>query len=219
MDGVLIDGSVGLENTLRSVIQENGLRKISNEEMDLFFHLSPLQKSFGAVLGLNTMDAQKYTDIFRTIYTDGECFKTRLYDGVVETLDVLRSRGYILGIATFKRGDYARKIADRLKLLDNVDVFHAADAENKLTKADIIALCLNDMGIKPSDAVYVGDTQNDFDSATLLGMDFIAATYGFGFTKNEKLENAKPLAVIDGFAELTELFAGGKMSTNRKKAA
>ena len=207
MDGVLIDGSVGLRNTLRLVIKENGLRELSPSETDLFFKFTPLPKSFSTVFEMNDADIQKYTDIFRDNYTDEDCFKTRLYDGVAKTLDELRSRGYILGIATFKREDNARKIAENLKLLDRVEAFRAADAENKLTKADIIARCLNDMGIKPSDAVYVGDTQNDFDSATLLGMDFIASTYGFGFTKEEKFENMQPLAVIDEFAELAALFA------------
>jgi len=207
MDGVLIDGSVGMEDTLRRVIKENGLRELSPSETGLFFKLTPLPKSFSTVFGMNDADVQKYTDIFRGIYTDGECFKTRLYDGIVETLDKLRSRGYMLGIATFKREDYARKIAAKLKLLDRVSAFRAADANNKLTKADIIARCLNDMKIEPSDAVYVGDTQNDFDSANLLGMNFIASTYGFGFTKDEKFDNAQPIAVIDGFAKLTELFA------------
>ena len=217
MDGVLIDGSVGMEDTLRRVIQENGLRELNPSETDLFFKLTPLPKSFSTVFGMDEVDVQKYTNIFRGIYTNGECFKTHLYDGIIETLDKLRSRGYILGIATFKREDYARKIAEKLKLLDKVEAFRAADAENKLTKADIIARCLNDMGIKPSDAVYIGDTQNDFDSATLLGMDFIASTYGFGFTKDEKFENAQPLAVINGFAELTDLFSGSTLK--RHKAA
>jgi hypothetical protein len=48
-------------------------------------------------------------------------------------------------------------------------------------------------------------------------MDFIAATYGFGFTKNETFENAMPLAVIGEFSELSELFA--KNATKRPKAA
>ena len=29
MDGVLIDGSIGMEDTLRRVIKENGLRELS----------------------------------------------------------------------------------------------------------------------------------------------------------------------------------------------
>jgi phosphoglycolate phosphatase len=201
MDGVLIDGTEGMEESLRHV----SLRELSDSEIRSFFSTTPLQKSFQVIFNMNDEDSMRYCGLYREYYKDGAYLKTKLYDGVIETLRFIKSCGIAIGIATFKRADYALKIADALGLSEFMGSVRAADAAGVLTKVDIIAQCMKDMDVAPTAAVYVGDTQNDFNSAKALGMDFIASLYGFGFTKNTVFNDAEPIAKLEKFGDILSL--------------
>jgi phosphoglycolate phosphatase len=201
-DGVLIDGSAGLERTLAWIIAECGLRKISREETDTFFRLSPLQRSFAEVFGFNTVESQRLCDIFRNHFKRGECFNARLYDSGGDVLKNLKSQGFRLGIASFKREDYLLKIVHHFGIGKYFDTVCGADSDNKLTKADLIAHCIGCMDVVPNTCVYVGDTANDAKAAAEVGITFIAAVYGFGFRNTAEATVYNPTAVLHDINEL-----------------
>ena len=58
---------------------------------------------------------------------------------------------------------------------------HGADNLNQLTKADIIKMCIADLGGSENDSLYIGDTNGDYIGASECDMDFVGVTYGFGF--------------------------------------
>jgi phosphoglycolate phosphatase len=202
MDGVLLDGSIGLEATLQWTISKCGLRELCRKEIDIFFRLSPLQRSFADVFGTDTTESQKLCDTFRAHFKSGQHLNSRLYDGVKETLENLKMQNFRLGIASFKREDYLLEIVRHFEIDKYFDAVCGADADGKLTKADIITNCAKFIGAVPEDCVYVGDTKNDAKSATMIGMKFIAVTYGFGFKTVDEAKVCSPLAALHDISEL-----------------
>ena len=55
-----------------------------------------------------------------------------------------------------------------------------SDAAHKLTKADVIRLCMESAGETASRCVMIGDSISDGTSAQQLDVDFIGVEYGFG---------------------------------------
>ena len=204
-DGVLLDGSAGLERTLVWTIGECGLRNLNDDEIKHFVRLSPLQRSFVDVFGIDWDESQQYCDLFRNHFKQGECLNARLYDGGGDVLNDLKSQGFRLGIASFKREDYLLKIVQHFGIDQYFDAVCGADSDNKLTKADIIINCMKFMNVVPAECVYVGDTENDAKSAAAVDVPFIASVYGFGFQNAADAGACNPVAILHDIRELAEV--------------
>ena len=59
---------------------------------------------------------------------------------MAELLVKLKERGYKLGVATYKREDYAVKLLKNFNVYDLFDVVHGGDNENKLKRRYYYAL-------------------------------------------------------------------------------
>ena len=114
-----------------------------------------------------------------------------------------RKKGVVLGVATYKREDYALKLLDYFGFLKFFDVIHGSDLSGKQAKQDIILKCIDEVGSNNPDRIsLVGDTESDAVGAFSSGIHFIGVTYGFGYKKGESIENAEgiidyPLALLD----------------------
>ena len=92
-----------------------------------------------------------------------------------------------VGIATYKREDYALQILEHFHFDKYASVMHGADNFNQMKKKDIIQLCVKEMGLTdPSRIIMVGDSDNDAIGAADAGMKFIGVIYGFGFASKKE---------------------------------
>lgn len=66
-----------------------------------------------------------------------------------------------------------------------------AEGKGIVTKADICRLALNKLGVGTENAVLIGDSKYDEEGAAEVGIDFIAAMYGFGFDSEQEAPTAK----------------------------
>ena len=119
----------------------------------------------------------------------------KLYENVERTLDLL-SREHRLFIVSNCQSGYIEAFLEYYNLGKQFDGF-VCWGDNNLSKGDNIKYIMNKNNI--TDAVYVGDTQGDCDSAYYAGAKFIHAAYGFGTADRAD-------AVIHRFDELSSLF-------------
>ena len=116
----------------------------------------------------------------------------RLFDGVGETLCMLRDAGVPMAVVSNCQEGYVKAF------MDSMDMWkYFADYEewgrSGLLKADNIKLVMERNGAER--AVYVGDIQKDSDASHEAGIPCIWAAYGFG-----EISDAE--AVIQNFREL-----------------
>ncbi|WP_049721604.1 HAD-IA family hydrolase [Gilvimarinus polysaccharolyticus] len=124
----------------------------------------------------------------------------QFYPRVLESLDVLRTQGHQLAVATGK----SRRGLDRVLARLGLDgYFHASRcADETASKPDplMLAELLSQFGVKASEAVMVGDTEYDMDMARRADMPRIGVSYGAHAV--ERLHPYDPALCMDCFSEI-----------------
>ena len=204
LDGTLFDTSEGIACSIQYTLKQLKL-SIPQPYTIADFIGPPIQQSFQTLVGLSTEEAQFAGDIFRTRYSAHDFCLSQLYPGMAELLVKLKERGYKLGVATYKREDYAVKLLKNFNVYDLFDVVHVGDNENKLKKEDIIMLCLDELKEQAFEksTVMIGDTKHDESAAEKIRIDFIGVSYGFGYKKGDQLPNK---ILVSSTYELYDIF-------------
>lgn len=185
LDGTLLDTSEGIISSVKYAIECTGLEPLSDDKIKSFIG-PPIQNTFRKFYNLNDEETSKISAIFRERYSTVDLLKAKLYDSVLETLEILKNEGYVIGIATYKREDYAKKIVEYFGISQFCDVIEGSDFAGKLTKADIINTCIDKLGVSKNEILMIGDTETDKIGAENAGVDFLPVTYGFGYKRQDK---------------------------------
>lgn len=202
VDGTLLNTKEGILSSIRATLEEMGYDDIPEDKIYMFVG-PPIQRSMMEVYGCTKEEAQDFANHFRQRYSKPEyLFQAERYDGIIELMKELSEKGIKIAVATYKREDYAIDIVKKFGITDYADVVHGADNFNKLTKADIIKLCIDEMGLEPSECVMVGDSDNDAIGAKGMGCPFIGVTYGFGFTCDEDVMEFDNIGVAHSAEEI-----------------
>lgn len=197
VDGTLLDTTEGVLNSVKYAMQEKNLEIPSDECLRSFIG-PPIQNSFAKLYGIEGEDLQELADLFRDRYKSTELLKAKPYEGLFEVLDNLKNAGIKIGVATYKREDYAITLLKHFGFDKYTDVMHGADNNNVLKKRDIIELCLKEMGVKDyKRAVMIGDSDNDAIGADHIGIEFVGVTYGFDFSKPEDVRKFPSVGCVN----------------------
>ena len=139
---------------------------------------------------------------FRSIYDNNEFHKTKLYEGVYETLCYLKTKNKKLFIATYKPNKPTMKILKKFHLnmfddRDTVDKFHT-----QMKKAEMVTNIINKYNLNKETTALVGDTISDIDAACQSGIYSIGVSWGFEQDKSSLIKNAD--YIINNFKELKD---------------
>lgn len=189
VDGTILNPEEGIISSVNYTIKQTGLVNLSEQELKEFVG-PPVQNSFQRFYNISNDKAQELANVFRLRYKNKDLLKAKPYDGIFETLQNLKDKKFKLGVATYKREDYAITLLNQMGFNKYFEVICGGDNENKLKKVDIIKLCVEKLNIPISECLMVGDSIHDFEGAQSLNMKFLGVTYGFGFKKQEKLDNS-----------------------------
>lgn len=140
---------------------------------------------------------------FRLEYGNRWSHKTHPYDGVNETLIALARGGLRLAVFSNKPDDFTRAVVT--KFFPDTPFAAVVGAKPGIAKKPDPAAAItiaSQMGIKPADFLYVGDTNTDMKTAVAAGMYPAGALWGFR-TADELLASgakvllAKPLDILE----------------------
>ena len=123
-----------------------------------------------------------------------------LYPGVRETLDGLRSAGYLLAVATGKSRRGLLATLDRHGLLQHFAILKTADDGPGKPAPDILLDAMSALGVSASDTVMVGDTVFDIAMARAAGT--YALGVDWGYHAPEDLMDAGAHAVLSDCLDL-----------------
>lgn len=203
LDGTLLDTSIGVKKSVLYTIETMGLPQITEEEISSFIG-PPIYNSLRERFSLNEEEARRGTEIFRNAYKENFLFEASVYSGVFEFLEFLKENNIKIGVATYKREDYAISILEHFGISKFCDVIVGSDFENKMSKTDIVEKCFKMLNVEKNEAVLVGDTMHDAIGAQNFGIDFVAVTYGFGFKKGEKIEIERCIGRVNNIMNIIE---------------
>ncbi len=128
--------------------------------------------------------------------------KTGPYEDILELLEKLKNRGYILGIASNKDKAAVRTLND-IYFKGLIDGIGGAE-EGKPVKPDsyMVDKVLDELGSRKVETLYVGDSQVDVQTAQNAGLDMVAVLWGF--RDKEELKKAGARKFIEHPLELLQ---------------
>ncbi|MGL4411706.1 MAG: HAD family hydrolase [Bacteroidales bacterium] len=141
---------------------------------------------------------------FKEYYLEhGEDF-TKPYDGVLELLDELKSRGIKMAVATNKFQAAALELVPRFFGEGTFDII-LGQRDGIATKPDpiIVEQIMSELNVAKEDVLYLGDTSVDMETAVRGGIKAIGVTWGFRDV--EELLASGADHIIDAPMELVSL--------------
>lgn len=193
MDGTLVDTFEGIDKAYRRAFAQ--LNKDYPGEAFVRRAIgAPLPQVFEKSYGMSAKETAAAVQAYRMYYHKAGKYEAAVYKGMEEALRTLKAAGLSLGVATLKNGAFARDMLRRFSLFSYFDAIHGMDGKDTLTKAGLIRRCMQDIGAAETETILVGDSPYDAEGAKAAGVDFLAVTYGFGFSDKETaqtVENAR----------------------------
>lgn len=182
-DGTLADTSPGILYCINTTATAMGYEPVEHNALYGVVGF-PIEESFRKLFDMSDDEIEYATKNYSKLYSQKGKEMFTIYDGMEQTLKELRENGVKLAIATQKHIMYT---SDMLEIFDVAELFDAVSATDVgvgTTKSDSLLQVCGELGISVEDSVLVGDSGIDAEGAQNVGMDFIAALYGWGF-KNE----------------------------------
>jgi pyrophosphatase PpaX len=141
---------------------------------------------------------------YRTFQHEAHDRMTRTFDGVFETLEKLHETGHPMALVTSKGNNMMLKSMRFTNIEKFMSSMIGADS-CEIHKPDPfpVHLALSELGYKPAEAVFVGDSPHDIAAGNAAGVTSIAALWG-PFTR-EMLEPARPTYFLDDIRGLIPL--------------
>ena len=142
-----------------------------------------------SVCAVHDENAKKAIAYYRERFSDIGIFENLVYEGIPELLQSLKSKGYVLVVATSKPEEYATRIAKHFDIAKYFTYIAGATFDGKIgTKTDVIEYAIKAMNISDrNEIVMIGDRHHDGEGALNTGLDFIGVLYGYG-SREELLE-------------------------------
>ena len=205
LDGTLADTSKGIYECYKFALKSLGRKEPTYESLDGVIGGS-LLKNFETKFDLTLDEAKEAVRIYREHYAKVGYKDSTLYDGMKEALLYLKHKGYKIAVATLKAEYLAIELFKELGILDLFDLVHGVDKNDTLTKTMLVDMCISECGADIDSSVLVGDSNNDATGAKQSNIDFVAATYGFGFKTDKDLECVEHIAIISKPSDLKNIF-------------
>lgn len=204
LDGTLADTSGDLIAAANSCFRDLGLGDLLDPAQDAGTALrggrAMLTLGFSRVDGFNDthVDAQ-YQPLLDAYARDIDTH-TFLYDGAMDAVEALKSKGYKVGICTNKPEGLAETLLTRLGIRDAFASLVGADTL-PVRKPDPEHLfeTVRRAGGDPVRCCLVGDTATDRNTAKAAGVPSILVTFG---PSGEDMAALKPEVLLDQFDDL-----------------
>lgn len=178
LDGTITDSGEGIINCASYALERMGLPVPSREAMRVFVG-PPLHDTF-VKFGVPEEKAAEAVSIFRSRYIPIGLYENTPYPNIRELLEVLKSAGYTLYVATSKPESMAIEILTHFNLADYFDKICGATLDtSRVTKEDVIAYLLGQC-TNVNNAIMVGDTKYDIIGAKVHGIPAIGVSWGYG---------------------------------------
>jgi phosphoglycolate phosphatase len=204
LDGTLIDSAPDIHATANRVLALEGLPDQSFAQVRGFVgrgvpHLvGCLLRSAGAAA--DPARQERMTAAFLDLYETAVA-QTLPYPGVPEALDRLASAGHAMAICTNKPEAPTRAILRHLRLDHHFPVLVGGD-RLALRKPDPAPLRLAMRENGGGEAVYVGDSEVDAETAAAAAVPFLLFTEGYRTAPVEALPHAARFSRFDALPEL-----------------
>lgn len=187
LDGTLVDSAPDIHRALNAVLRQKQLPSLELQEVLLMIGGGPevlVEKaldSFGTIPGLD--EVRQLTASFERAYFEQGSELSSLFGGARECIDYLTQHEIPIGLCSNKPEHICIQLLSDL----GIDKFFGAlqgsgsGLPRKPDPAPLLAV-LDKLKAEPSQAMYVGDSKTDVDTARAAGVPVALVTGGYTAT-------------------------------------
>ncbi len=178
-DYTLGDATEGIALSVNYALEQLGYGARNIEEIKKTIGLS-LKDTYMALTGqTNSDEAERFSAFFREKADEVMVAHTALYEGTVDALRKLKENGFQVGIVTTKFHYRIDQILDKFHVADLVDfIVGAEDVQEEKPNPEGLLSMLSQMHLDKEQALYVGDSTVDAQTAERGNVDFAGVLTG-----------------------------------------
>ena len=180
LDGTLLDSLPGIAFSVREACRKVGFPEPKINLRSLLG--PPIRIILSQAVGTDDPAlVNQLEQAFRTSYDTEGWRKTSCFDGVPDTLVMMKAGGHRLFVVSNKPRHISLKILEREGLLPLFERIYTRDSRTPAcTKQEMLHGFLSEYGVSASDCLMVGDTMEDAAAAAAVGIGFVYMTHGYG---------------------------------------
>lgn len=128
----------------------------------------------------NMMGSDNFNTVWREFldYYSSHLGESRVFEGVRDLLNTVRSRGKLLGVFTAKGTRTAELTLGYHDIMNLFDVIVTGSMVKKhKPDPEGIAIALTKLDVPAAKTIVIGDSPSDYRASVAAGCDFIAVTY------------------------------------------
>lgn len=201
LDGTISDPFEGISKSVNYALESLAYEAVEPERVRPMIG-PPLTEIFEFLIGdVSRHRMQTLVDKYRERYASIGYTENVIYEEMPEIIASLSASGYVLGICTSKRADYATDIVDLFGLSAHFEFIDGGDVG--VHKSEQLGRLVAN-GIDAATAIMIGDRNIDINAAKSNGLRSVGVSWGFG--DDEELNSAAPDHLVRSPGELLELF-------------
>jgi phosphoglycolate phosphatase len=181
LDGTLINSLEDLTDSTNHMLTEMGKEKLAVEAVKKLVGQGARRLVERALPDGSSSDIERALSIFLSFNDSHIVDKTRLYEGVEETLARLKEKRYHLAVISNKNESLCQKVMQPLGINYFFETVIGADsmAFRKPSPEPVLKL-IRDFKVMPAETVIVGDSINDIAAGKAAGVVTVGCIYGYG---------------------------------------
>ena len=182
LDGTLLDTLGDLAAAVNYALRTHGMPEHSIDDVRRFVGNGVRKLMERAIPdGAANPQFDEAFATFRQYYMTHSLDTTRPYEGIPETLAVLKERGCRLAVVSNKMMAATQELCQHF-FPDTIEVAigeNEAEGIRKKPAPDTVFAALRQLGVGEEGAVYVGDSDVDLETARQSGLPCISVLWGF----------------------------------------
>ena len=180
MDGTVLNTLDDLTDAVNHVFSEFGLPARNKEDYRKFFG-NGIGYAMRCAAPDGTDDAlfDKMIPVFRDHYNKHCLDKTAPYEGILDLMKALYDKGYKLAIVSNKIDSAVKELNERFFSEYVTVAIGEKPGIKRKPAADTVFAALDELGSSRDEAIYIGDSEVDLQTAQNAGLPCIAVLWGF----------------------------------------
>lgn len=199
-DGTLIDSIGTIVACTRAVFAEFGMKPVSESRVRSLIGTGLRESILTLVPDCDEATLGRVIATYRRLWVDTYHRRSDLIAGAREVLEQLRDEDRLLAVATAKARRGLNLDLERLSLGELFDTGRTADEAPSKPSPVMLLEILDELGIRPEDALMVGDSTHDILMAHNAGVAAVAVSSGAA-SRRELLE-VEPRDCLETVREL-----------------
>ena len=199
LDGTLVDTREDITSSVQHMLKEMGAAPMAPQEIQRYVGRGLHHLVASALKSRKRQDIQRGAEIYRDYYAQHMMDHSRLYEGALDLLKFFEDRKQ--AVITNKPNPFTEDLLGLLGVSQYFTAIVAGDSEfPKKPDPSALRAILKREKIKAAEALFIGDSVIDIETARNAGVEIAVVLHGF--SGEDELKSASPDLIARDFGEL-----------------